>query len=228
MLGHSDSIFRYGLGQAGAGGTFLQPPLGMGGWAWGSPLQLLVGGWAQSGCAAPQLVPRSRACPLRVLLPPVTTRVALSAGSRKLEYNGQTWHEHCFICSSCQQPIGSRSFIPDQKDYYCVPCYESKFAPRCTRCKKVRLAKQPKALSSLVQGHAPCSSWSRSRDGFRRQHPSRCCSALQPVSLCVTSSLPADPDQGRSDLPGRAVAQGVFRLHGLQDPAGWAAVHLPG
>ncbi|NXI48002.1 FHL3 protein, partial [Galbula dea] len=57
-------------------------------------------------------------------------------GSRKLEYNGQTWHEHCFICSSCQQPIGSRSFIPDNKDYYCVPCYESKFAPRCTRCKK--------------------------------------------------------------------------------------------
>ncbi|XP_069731484.1 four and a half LIM domains protein 3 isoform X1 [Phaenicophaeus curvirostris] len=57
-------------------------------------------------------------------------------GSRKLEYNGQTWHEHCFICSSCQQPIGSRSFIPDQKDYYCVPCYENKFAPRCTRCKK--------------------------------------------------------------------------------------------
>lgn len=62
---------------------------------------------------------------------------ALFAGSRKLEYNGQTWHEHCFICSSCQQPIGSRSFIPDKKDYYCVPCYESKFAPRCTRCKKV-------------------------------------------------------------------------------------------
>ncbi|KAL2295969.1 hypothetical protein Nmel_017499 [Mimus melanotis] len=61
---------------------------------------------------------------------------ALFAGSRKLEYNGQTWHEHCFICSSCQQPIGSRSFIPDKKDYYCVPCYESKFAPRCTRCKK--------------------------------------------------------------------------------------------
>ena len=36
-------------------------------------------------------------------------------GSRKLEYNGQTWHEHCFICSSCQQPIGSRSFIPDKR-----------------------------------------------------------------------------------------------------------------
>lgn len=198
---------------------------------WGSgPGALLVGGQAQSGCAAPQLVLRGLPCPLRVPLPPVTTRVALSAGSRKLEYNGQTWHEHCFICSSCQQPIGSRSFIPDQKDYYCVPCYESKFAPRCTRCKKVRLAGQPKAPSSLAQGRAPCSSRSRGREGFRRQHPSCCWSALQPMSLCVTSarSLPADPDQGRSDLPGRAVAQGVFRLHRLQDPAGWAAVHLPG
>lgn len=61
----------------------------------------------------------------------------LPTGSRKLEYSGQTWHEHCFICSSCQQPIGARSFIPEQNEYYCVPCYESKFAPRCTRCKKV-------------------------------------------------------------------------------------------
>lgn len=78
--------------------------------------------------------------------PPASLSTALLAGSRKLEYNGQTWHEHCFICSSCQQPIGSRSFIPDQKDYYCVPCYESKFAPRCTRCKKVRLAGQPETL----------------------------------------------------------------------------------
>ncbi|KAH0631046.1 hypothetical protein JD844_005127 [Phrynosoma platyrhinos] len=66
----------------------------------------------------------------------VACQQVVMPGSRKLEYSGQTWHEHCFLCSSCQQPIGSRSFIPDQKDYYCVPCYESKFAPRCTRCKK--------------------------------------------------------------------------------------------
>lgn len=41
-------------------------------------------------------------------------------------------------------------------------------------------------------------------------------------------SLPTDPDQGRSYLPGRAMAQGVFCLHGLHDPPGWPAVHLPG
>ncbi|XP_059909389.1 four and a half LIM domains protein 3 [Gadus macrocephalus] len=58
-------------------------------------------------------------------------------GSRKLEYGGSTWHESCFTCSSCEQPIGSKSFIPDKDEHYCVPCYEDKFAPRCTRCKKV-------------------------------------------------------------------------------------------
>ncbi|CAL8249058.1 unnamed protein product [Lota lota] len=57
-------------------------------------------------------------------------------GSRKLEYGGSTWHEGCFLCSSCEQPIGSKSFIPDKEEHYCVPCYEDKFAPRCTRCKK--------------------------------------------------------------------------------------------
>lgn len=48
-----------------------------------------------------------------------------------------------------------------------------------------------------------------------------------PCVTCVLS-LPADPHQGRGDLPGRAVAQGVLCLHGLQDPPGWPAVHLPG
>uniref|UniRef100_G3PKF3 Four and a half LIM domains protein 3 n=2 Tax=Gasterosteus aculeatus aculeatus TaxID=481459 RepID=G3PKF3_GASAC len=57
-------------------------------------------------------------------------------GTRKLEYGGSTWHEGCFICHSCQQPIGSKSFIPDKDEHYCVSCYEDKFASRCTRCKK--------------------------------------------------------------------------------------------
>ncbi|XP_063735963.1 four and a half LIM domains protein 3 isoform X1 [Eleginops maclovinus] len=57
-------------------------------------------------------------------------------GTRKLEYAGSTWHEGCFICNSCNQPIGSKSFIPDKDEHYCVTCYEDKFAPRCTRCKK--------------------------------------------------------------------------------------------
>uniref|UniRef100_A0A4W3JER2 Four and a half LIM domains 3b n=1 Tax=Callorhinchus milii TaxID=7868 RepID=A0A4W3JER2_CALMI len=57
-------------------------------------------------------------------------------GTRKLEYNGSTWHESCFICHTCEQPIGSKAFIPNKDDIYCVPCYENHFAPRCFHCKK--------------------------------------------------------------------------------------------
>lgn len=60
-----------------------------------------------------------------------------TSGTRKLEYAGSTWHEGCFVCHACEQPIGSKSFIPEKDEHYCVPCYEDKFAPRCTRCHKV-------------------------------------------------------------------------------------------
>ncbi|XP_035283798.1 four and a half LIM domains protein 3-like [Anguilla anguilla] len=61
----------------------------------------------------------------------------IQPGSRKLEYQGRTWHEACFVCLGCQQPIGGKAFVPDEDGHYCGPCYENKFAPRCTRCKQV-------------------------------------------------------------------------------------------
>uniref|UniRef100_A0A4W5LBU0 Four and a half LIM domains 3 n=1 Tax=Hucho hucho TaxID=62062 RepID=A0A4W5LBU0_9TELE len=63
--------------------------------------------------------------------------VTASQGSKKLEYGGSAWHEDCFVCHGCEKPIGGQSFIPDKDVYYCVPCYEGRFAPRCSHCKKV-------------------------------------------------------------------------------------------
>ncbi|XP_078474116.1 four and a half LIM domains protein 2-like isoform X1 [Lampetra planeri] len=57
-------------------------------------------------------------------------------GTRKMEFRGSSWHETCFGCARCQQPIGSKSFVPREKDQYCVPCYEKQFAQHCTLCKK--------------------------------------------------------------------------------------------
>ncbi|XP_056335347.1 four and a half LIM domains protein 3b [Danio aesculapii] len=57
-------------------------------------------------------------------------------GSKRLEYEGCVWHEECFVCCGCEQPIGAQSFIPDKDEYYCVPCYEGRFAPRCAHCKQ--------------------------------------------------------------------------------------------
>ena len=59
------------------------------------------------------------------------------AGARKYEYRGRQWHENCFVCAECQQPIGAKSFIPRDNQTVCVPCYENKFAQRCTKCNDV-------------------------------------------------------------------------------------------
>ncbi|NXR73075.1 FHL2 protein, partial [Pycnonotus jocosus] len=57
-------------------------------------------------------------------------------GTRKMEYKGNSWHETCFICCRCQQPIGTKSFIPKDNQNFCVPCYEKQFAMQCVQCKK--------------------------------------------------------------------------------------------
>ena len=67
---------------------------------------------------------------------PITSNSFFS-GSKKLEYRGQQFHEHCFTCVSCSQPIGTKSFIPKDQKSYCVPCYEEHFATKCTHCQKV-------------------------------------------------------------------------------------------
>jgi len=52
-------------------------------------------------------------------------------------YKGNSWHETCFLCQRCQQPIGTKSFIPKDNNYFCVPCFEKQFAYQCCACKKV-------------------------------------------------------------------------------------------
>jgi LIM domain-containing protein 2 len=54
-----------------------------------------------------------------------------------MEHKGNSWHETCFTCQRCQQPIGTKSFIPKENQNFCVPCYEKQFAMQCVHCKKV-------------------------------------------------------------------------------------------
>ncbi|XP_065108594.1 four and a half LIM domains protein 5 [Paramisgurnus dabryanus] len=65
-----------------------------------------------------------------------TCMKTIMPGSRKMEYKGNSWHETCFLCQRCQQPIGTKSFIPKDNNYFCVPCFEKQFAYQCCSCKK--------------------------------------------------------------------------------------------
>lgn len=54
-----------------------------------------------------------------------------------MEYKTRQWHEKCFCCVVCKNPIGTKSFIPREQEIYCAGCYEDKFATRCVKCNKV-------------------------------------------------------------------------------------------
>ncbi|XP_026671258.1 four and a half LIM domains protein 2 isoform X7 [Ceratina calcarata] len=59
------------------------------------------------------------------------------AGTKKMEYKTRQWHEKCFCCCVCKNPIGTKSFIPREQEIYCAGCYEDKFATRCVKCNKI-------------------------------------------------------------------------------------------
>jgi len=60
------------------------------------------------------------------------------SGTKKVEYKCRQWHDTCFHCKVCKTKVGAKSFIiPNDKDIYCVPCFEDKVATKCTKCKGV-------------------------------------------------------------------------------------------
>ncbi|XP_064026404.1 four and a half LIM domains protein 5 isoform X3 [Pogoniulus pusillus] len=58
-------------------------------------------------------------------------------GSRKMDFQGSSWHESCFICQHCRQPLGTKLLITKDKENYCLPCFEKQFAHHCYSCRKV-------------------------------------------------------------------------------------------
>ena len=74
---------------------------------------------------------------------------------KKFEYKGKQWHDECFICAECNQPIGNKSFIPRDDRVICVPCYESNYAQKCSKCSGVRTVCCLTQLGNAVSGPVP-------------------------------------------------------------------------
>ncbi|XP_076005853.1 paxillin-like [Genypterus blacodes] len=47
---------------------------------------------------------------------------------------GRTWHPEHFVCTHCQEEIGSRNFFERDGQPYCEKDYHSLFSPRCHYC----------------------------------------------------------------------------------------------
>lgn len=47
---------------------------------------------------------------------------------------GRTWHPEHFVCTHCQDEIGSRNFFERDGQPYCEKDYHNLFSPRCYYC----------------------------------------------------------------------------------------------
>ncbi|KAI5094889.1 serine/arginine repetitive matrix protein 2-like isoform X4 [Silurus meridionalis] len=59
---------------------------------------------------------------------------------------GRTWHPEHFVCSHCQEEIGSRNFFERDGQPYCEKDYHHLFSPRCYYCNGPILDKVVTAL----------------------------------------------------------------------------------
>ena len=75
-------------------------------------------------------------------------------GMKKLEWNGQQWHEECFKCTNCSTEIGCNSFMPKDNQQYCIQCFNDLFAPKCKACGQVTTATS--MLANVVTSRHSC------------------------------------------------------------------------
>uniref|UniRef100_J3S0G7 Paxillin n=1 Tax=Crotalus adamanteus TaxID=8729 RepID=J3S0G7_CROAD len=59
---------------------------------------------------------------------------------------GKTWHPEHFVCTHCQEEIGSRNFFERDSQPYCERDYHNLFSPRCYYCNGPILDKVVTAL----------------------------------------------------------------------------------
>ena len=84
------------------------------------------------------MVIKTFAFQIKIVMFFIVTSFFIVLGMKKYEYKGKQWHEMCFCCKVCREPIGSKSFIPRDQEVICIDCYEKNYAQRCTKCDKVR------------------------------------------------------------------------------------------
>ncbi|XP_064206702.1 four and a half LIM domains protein 1-like isoform X1 [Anguilla rostrata] len=57
---------------------------------------------------------------------------AITSGG--VTYQDQPWHSDCFVCHTCRKPLAGTRFTSHEEHAYCVDCYKSTVAKKCSGC----------------------------------------------------------------------------------------------
>lgn len=51
-------------------------------------------------------------------------------------YRDEPWHKECFVCTGCRAPLAGQQFTSQDDQPYCVKCFGSLYAKKCSACTK--------------------------------------------------------------------------------------------
>ncbi|GAA6109739.1 four and a half LIM domains protein 1a isoform X1 [Tachysurus ichikawai] len=51
-----------------------------------------------------------------------------------ISYQDKPWHSECFVCLTCKKPLAGARFTAHEDDFYCVDCYKTSVAKKCSGC----------------------------------------------------------------------------------------------
>uniref|UniRef100_A0A1I8FZW2 Four and a half LIM domains protein 2 n=1 Tax=Macrostomum lignano TaxID=282301 RepID=A0A1I8FZW2_9PLAT len=80
----------------------------------------------------------------------------IGCDSKDVSYGQRHWHEACFRCAGCSAQMAGSSFSVKSDAIYCLMCYETRFAERCSRCREAFKAGQRKFEFRSRQYHDSC------------------------------------------------------------------------
>jgi len=53
---------------------------------------------------------------------------------RVIPVGDKNWHEKCFVCAECSEPLAGKMYVTHQDRYLCKSCYQKLHAIKCSRC----------------------------------------------------------------------------------------------
>lgn len=83
-------------------------------------------------------------------------KIPITCDFKDLSYKEKHWHDKCFKCSGCSTSLIDQPFAYKNDLLYCAPCYENRFAARCTLCGNIFRAGMKKYEHKGRQWHAEC------------------------------------------------------------------------
>lgn len=69
---------------------------------------------------------------------------------------GKTWHKEHFCCWECDEELHGKSYIEENKHFYCTACYDGLFADVCCVCNKPISAGQSHVKKGNRHWHGDC------------------------------------------------------------------------